>query len=209
MVPTGKKSWARGRFRPRWGCSVAPRGRELKQGKAFIFHPGLPGRRPRNAAEERDGLMKSLPALRRLMLAKGIGAMMKTRRTGGAGRRTPGLVRRAVVGRASDDLLGSQYRRRRQPQHRLRRAWRHAGAGSGRAHWLAGSAYGGPNSPQRGQAQGGLGGIPGQLGRAPPRAVWAAFWAASLWQRQWRKRWRRSDPVAAGTLAQKRLSARQ
>jgi uncharacterized membrane protein YebE (DUF533 family) len=110
-------------------------------------------------------LMKSLARVAAgVMLAKGIGAMMKNaqnrqgqadgRQVSSGGRSSGGLL---------DDLLGS---------NTGGGGNRNTGSGGlgdllgqvlgGRTG--SGSAYGGPNSPQRGQAQGGLGGILDQLG---------------------------------------------
>lgn len=103
-------------------------------------------------------LMKSLARVAAgVMLAKGIGAMMKNAQNrqsrGGQGRSSGGLL---------DDLLGN---------NTGGTGTRQAGSGGlgdmlgqvlgGRSG--SGSAYGGANSPRRGGAQGGLGGILDQL----------------------------------------------
>lgn len=109
-------------------------------------------------------LMKSLARVAAgVMLAKGIGAMMKNAqsRPGQSGQ----TGQRQSSGGLLDDLLGSNTG-----------GGGNRGTGSGGLGDMlgqvlggrtggsgAGSAYGGPNSPRRGQAQGGLGGILDQL----------------------------------------------
>ena len=109
-------------------------------------------------------LMKSLARVAAgVMLAKGIGAMMKNAqgRQGQTGGRQPSSGGRSSGG-LLDDLLGS---------NTGGGGNRNTGSG-GLADMLgqvlggrsgSGSAYGGANSPRRGQAQGGLGGILDQL----------------------------------------------
>ena len=109
-------------------------------------------------------LMKSLARVAAgVMLAKGIGAMMKNAQSRpGQGGQTG---QRQSSGGLLDDLLGSNTG-----------GGGNRGTGSGGLGDMlgqvlggrtggsgAGSAYGGPNSPRRGQAQGGLGGILDQL----------------------------------------------
>lgn len=112
-------------------------------------------------------LMKSLARVAAgVMLAKGIGAMMKNAqgRQGQTGGRQPSSGGRSSGG-LLDDLLGSNTGgggNRNTGSGGLADmlgqvlGGRSGGAGSG-------SSYGGANSPRRGQAQGGLGGILDQL----------------------------------------------
>ena len=114
-------------------------------------------------------LMKSLARVAAgVMLAKGIGTMMKNaqNRQGQSGQGQIGQGgQRQSSGGLLDDLLGNNIRSG---------GSRSSGSGGlgdmlgqvlgGRSGSSgSGSAYGGPNSPRRGQAQGGLGGILDQL----------------------------------------------